>query len=96
MVSPQQGDRVVSVFVATGASLGEPSFTKAKARLEALGYGSYSGGDTACSKGAEEALPQLRAYSLSLEFATRADADRFATLYGPVIGTAGVTVFCAD
>jgi Tfp pilus assembly protein PilW len=95
-VVPQQGDRVVAVFVATGATLGDPSFTRAKARLTSLGYRGHSGGDTGCSRGAKEALPQLQAYSLSLEFATDADAARFASLYGKVIGTASVTVYCAD
>lgn len=96
VVVARQGDRVVAVFVATGSSLADPSFSKAKARLTALGYRGYSGGDTSCSQGAKEALPQLEEYSLSLEFATRAEADRFSALYGPVLGTAGVTVFCAD
>jgi len=96
VVVPQQGDRVVAVFVATGASLDEPSFATARARLGVLGYTGFSGGDTACSRGAKEALPQLKGYSLSLEFATRADADRFAARYGRVIGIAAVNVYCAD
>lgn len=96
VVAPQQGDKVVAVFVATGASLDEPAFTQAIARLKALGYPAYSGGDTGCSRGAKEALPQLGQYSLSVEFATRPEADRFATLYGKVIGIATVTVYCAD
>lgn len=96
VVVPQQGDRVVAVFVATGTTLGDPSFARAKAGLVALGYRGYSGGDTSCSQGAREALPQLQDYSLSLEFATSTDAARFAAQYGKVIGTATVTVFCAD
>jgi len=87
---------VVAVFVATGPNLGSPSFAPAKARLATLGYRGFSGGDTACSQGAQEALPKLQAYSLSLPFATQADAARFASLYGPVLGTARITVFCAD
>ncbi len=96
VVVAQQGDRVVAVFVATGASLDDPSFTRAKARLTSLGYKGSSGGDTACSRGAEEALPQLEEYSLALEFATEAEAARFAARYGTVIGTAAITVSCAD
>lgn len=96
VVVSQQGDRVVAVFVATGASLADPSFATAKSRLASLGYRGYSGGDTSCSQGAREALPQLQDHSLSLEFATTADAARFAARYGTVIGTATVTVFCAD
>lgn len=96
VVVPQQGDKVVSVFVATGASLDEPAFTQAVARLKALGYPAYSGGDTGCSRGAREALPQLGQYAVSVEFATRSEADRFAALYGKVIGIATVTVYCAD
>lgn len=96
VVVPQQGEKVVAVFVATGASLDEPAFTQAIARLKALGYPAYSGGDTGCSRGAKEALPQLGQYSVSVEFAARSDADRFAALYGPVVGIASVTVYCAD
>lgn len=95
-VVPKQGDRVFAVFVATGSSGRDPSFTAAKARLADLGYRDFSEGETGCSQGAEEALPQLQDISLSVEFATRADADRFTALYGPVVGTAAVTVFCAD
>ena len=43
-----------------------------------------------------EALPHLQDYSLSLGFATRADADSFAELYGRILGIATVTVFCVD
>lgn len=96
VVAANQGDRVVAVFVATGAALTDPSFTRARSRLATLGYRGFSGGDTGCSQGAKEALPQLQAYSLSLEFATSAEAARFAALYGQVIGTATVTIFCAD
>ncbi len=78
------------------ASLDAPAFAKAKARLAALGYKGHTGGDTACSQGAKEALPQLQEYSLSLEFRTRGEADRFAALYGQVIGTALVTLSCLD
>ena len=96
VVVPKQGDRVVAVFLATGTTLADPSFAQAKARLNRLGYKGYSGGDTDCSQGAREALPRLQEYSLSVQFASRAEADRFAALYGPVLGTATVTVFCAD
>ena len=96
VVVPKQGDRVVAVFVASSASLADPSFARAKARLNSLGYKGYSEGDTSCSQGAKEALPQLQDHSLSLEFASRAEADRFVVLYGPVLGTATVTVFCVD
>ncbi|CAA9257420.1 MAG: hypothetical protein AVDCRST_MAG76-2641 [uncultured Acidimicrobiales bacterium] len=96
VVVPKQGDRVVAVFLATGTTLADPSFERARARLTSLGYKGRSGGDTACSQGAKQALPQLQDYALSVEFATRADADRFAALYGPVLGTATVTVFCVD
>lgn len=96
VVVPQQGDRVFAVFVATGGSLEEPAFAQAIARLKSLGYPAYAGGDTGCSRGAKEALPQLGQYSLSVEFATRAEADRFIALYGTVIGVAAVTVYCAD
>ena len=96
VVIPQQGDRVVAVFVATGPSPAQPSFVEAKARLTALGYHGYSGGDTDCSQGAKEALPHLHDYSLSLEFAVRDDAEQFAGLYGPILGIATVTVFCVD
>ena len=92
----REGDRVVAVFLATGPSPADPSFAEAKARLTALGYHGYSGGDTACSQGAEEALPHLQDYSLSLEFAIRDDAERFAQRYGPILGIASVTVFCVD
>lgn len=95
-VQASQGDRVVAVFVATGASLADPSFAKARARLKAIGYAPTSSGDTDCSQGAREALPKLQAYSMSVEFATQADASRFTALYGPVLGTASVTVYCAD
>ena len=95
-VVPQQGQQVVAVYVATGPSLEGPSFTRARARLSSLGYTGYSGGDTACNRGATEALPQLQEYSLSVEFASRADAQRFADLYGPVLGIASVSVYCAD
>jgi len=95
-VVPNQGDRVFAVFVATADSPTDPSFATATARLRTLGYRVYASGDTGCSQGAQEALPQLQGSSLSVEFRTRADADRFAALYGPVIGIAAVTVFCAD
>lgn len=95
-VQPKQGDRVFAVFVATGSSGRDPSFTAAKARLAELGYRTFTEGETGCSQGAEEALPQLQDISLSVEFATRVDADRFTALYGPTVGTAAVKVFCAD
>jgi hypothetical protein len=72
------------------------AFGAAKARLADLGYTASSSGDTACSQGAREALPQLKEVSLSVEFRTRTEADRFAALYGRVVGTAPVKVFCAD
>lgn len=91
-----QGDRVFAVFVATGDTSRAPSFTAAQDRLKSLGYTDFAEGETGCSQGAKEALPQLKDMSLSVEFATRADADRFSALYGPVIGVAAVKVFCAD
>jgi hypothetical protein len=95
-VVARQGDRVVAVFVATAASFEDASLTRAIARLQSLGYTAYSSGDTGCSRGAREALPRLGQYAVSVEFATRADADRFAALYGAVVGIATVTVYCAD
>jgi hypothetical protein len=95
-VLANQGDRVVAVFVATGASFEDASLTRAIARLQSLGYTAYAAGETGCSRGAKEALPRLGQYAVSVEFATRADADRFAALYGAVVGIATVTVYCAD
>ncbi len=95
-VEAKQGDMVFAVFIATGASGRDQSFTSAKARLADLGYRMFSEGETTCSQGAKEAVPRLQDISLSVEFATRADADLFAALYGPVIGTVAVTVYCAD
>lgn len=92
----KQADRVFAVFVATGDTSRAPSFTAAQDRLKSLGYTDFAAGETGCSQGAKEALPQLKDTSLSVEFATRADADRFSALYGPVIGVAAVKVFCAD
>jgi len=91
-----QGERVFAVFVATADDFADPVFGAAKARLAELGYSPSSSGDTACSEGAREALPQLKEVSLSVEFRTRAEADRFTALYGRVVGTAAVKVFCAD
>ena len=91
-----QGDRVFAVFVATGDDLADPVFGAAEARLAELRYDASSSGETGCSQGAREALPKLKAFSLSVEFRTRAEADRFAALYGRVVGTAAVKVFCAD
>ena len=91
-----QGDRVFAVFVATGDDLADPVFGAAEARLGELGYDASSSGETGCSQGAREALPQLKEFSLAVEFRTRAEADRFAALYGRVVGTAAVKVFCAD
>jgi len=91
-----QGDRVFAVFVATGDDLADPVFGAAEARLAELRYDASSSGETGCSQGAREALPQLKEVSLSVEFRTRAEADRFAALYGRVVGTAAVKVFCAD
>ncbi len=91
-----QGDRVFAVFVATGDDLADPVFRAADARLAELGYDASSSGETGCSQGAREALPQLKEFSLAVEFRTRAEADRFAALYGRVVGTAAVKVFCAD
>ncbi|MFP5370207.1 MAG: hypothetical protein ACLGI3_05600, partial [Actinomycetes bacterium] len=95
-VVPQHGQRVVAVFVVTGASLDEPSFDRARARLRSLGYSDRSGGDTACMHGAKEALPQLEAYSLWVEFVSQADAQTFAALYGTVVGIASVGSGCLD
>ncbi len=91
-----QGERVFAVFVATGDDFADPAFGAAKARLADLGYSASSSGETGCSQGAREALPQLKELSLAVEFRTRAEADRFAALYGRVVGTAAVKVFCAD
>lgn len=91
-----QGDRVFAVFVATGDGLADPAFGVARSRLAELNYESSSSGETRCSQGAREALPQLKQFSLSVEFRTRAEAVRFAALYGRVVGTAAVKVFCAD
>ena len=96
VVQASQGDRVVAVFVASGSTLSDPSFARARARLKAIGYAPTSTGETDCSQGAREALPELREYSMALEFANQADASRFAALYGPVLGTVAVTVYCAD
>ena len=91
-----QGERVFAVFVATGDDLADPVFGAAEARLAELRYDASSSGETGCSQGAREALPQLKEFSLAVEFRTRAEADRFAALYGRVVGTAAVKVFCAD
>lgn len=48
--------------------------------LLAVGAGE---GETGCSQGAKEALPQLEDMSLSVEFATRADADRLRRSMDP-------------
>jgi hypothetical protein len=88
---------VTGVFVATGsAGLEDASFAPAAARIRALGYKGDYAASTGCSQGAEEALPQLDDFSVGLFFTSATEATRFATMYGPVIGTAQVTLVCLD
>ena len=46
--------------MATGDDLADPVFGAAEARLAEPGYDASGSGETGCSQGAREALPQLK------------------------------------
>lgn len=74
-----------------------PELEAAAAPLRERGI-HVSVGELGCDAGAAEALSAAPdAHAVSVMFATRADADRFAaTLSTPPAGIAHITVGCAD
>ncbi len=99
-VVPEQGRFYFAVYFAvTEKGPGDPKIKAAESDLRNLGFEPSVGGID-CDSGAKEALglDPARSYTdVTLYFATRADADMFATLYDPgVVGTAKVKTFCLD
>jgi hypothetical protein len=85
------------VYLAIMTSEDDPAWVGSGTRLEALGY-EPTYGDISCDQGATETLglPE-NVLVRSVHFATREDADRFVTLYGPdILGIAQVTTLCLD
>lgn len=95
-VAPAHGASLWGVYVVVAAP-GAPELESAAAPLRERGI-NVSVGELACDGGAAAALsvaPDMHA--VSVMFATRADAERFAaTLSTPPAGIAQVTVACAD
>ncbi|MGH2828301.1 MAG: hypothetical protein ACRDKF_15180 [Actinomycetota bacterium] len=99
-VVPEQGRFYFGVYFAvTAKGAGEPKIEAAESDLRNLGFEPSVGGID-CDSGAKEALgldPSRSYTDVALYFASRADADRFVTLYDPgVVGTAKVKTFCLD
>ena len=95
-VAPTHGASLWGVYVVVAAPAA-PELEAAAAPLRARGI-NVSVGELGCDAGAAEALSAAPdAHAVSVMFATRADADRFAaTLSTPPAGIAQITVGCAD
>lgn len=104
----QQGDVVWAVYLAVArvGDDGRPDdpagdLDRARRQAAAAGYeGAIGGGQVECDRGAREALrldPGRDYYTVSIFFATRADAEQFVAAYEPgVVGTAEITAYCLD
>ena len=95
-VAPTHGALLWGVYVVVAAPAA-PALEAAAAPLRERGI-NVSVGELGCDAGAAEALSAAPdAHAVSVMFATRADADRFAaTLSTPPAGIAQITVGCAD
>ncbi len=95
-VAPVHGASLWGVYVVVAAAAA-PELETAAEPLRQRGI-RVSVGEVGCDAGASEALSATPdAHAVSVMFATRADADRFAaTLSTPPAGIAQVTVGCAD
>ncbi len=95
-VAPSHGGALWGVYVVVAAP-GAPELEAAAAPLRERGI-LVSVGELSCDAGATEALgADAEAHGVSVMFATREAAERFAqTLSTPPAGIAQVTVGCAD
>lgn len=95
-VAPTHGASRWGVYVVVAAP-SAPELEAAAAPLRARGI-NVSIGEVGCDAGAAEALSAAPdKHAVSVMFATRADAERFAaTLSTPPAGIAQVTIGCAD
>ena len=104
----QQGDVVWAVYLAVArvGDDGRPDdpagdLDRARRQAAAAGYErDVGGGQVECDRGARAALgldPGRDYYTVSIFFATRADAQQFVAAYEPgVVGTAEITAYCLD
>lgn len=94
-----QGGKYYAVFLAVVKGATNDSIATARQRAKALGY-EGGDGDIECTPGAREQLHLSASGSyiaFSVFFATKAQAQQFATAYGKgVVGVAYVTGGCLD
>jgi hypothetical protein len=95
--APIQGQTAYGVYIVRAESAADPEVERTLADLHARGL-TGGVGDLACDHGAADVLglpPET--IVVSVDFETRADAQRFAELWGSVVlGVAEFVAFCRD